>query len=158
METIEYEEQTARALRLFVVLARCYNAVTEHTRRDIARHGLKPSEFGVLELLYHKGPVPLGEVAKRILLTTGSVTHLIDQLEKQGLVRRVACPTDRRVFYADLTQKGRELIGNIFPAHAETIHQAVAGLSSQEQETALELLKKLGLSAQAALDKSADAL
>jgi MarR family 2-MHQ and catechol resistance regulon transcriptional repressor len=91
-------------------------------------------------------------LAERLLLATGSVTHVIDQLEKQDLVKRVACPRDRRVLYADLTEKGRALIADIFPAHAASIRQAVAGLSPEEQEAATTLLKKLGLAAMANLE------
>lgn len=152
MNAIRYDEETERALRLFIALTRSCSSVTEHSRRDIVRHGLKPSEFAVLELLYHKGPIPLGGVAERLLLATGSVTHVIDQLEKQDLVKRVACPRDRRVLYADLTEKGRALIADIFPPHAARIRQAVAGLSPEEQEAATALLKKLGLAAKASLE------
>ncbi|HLK60685.1 MAG TPA: MarR family transcriptional regulator [Chthonomonadaceae bacterium] len=148
MDTDRYDPETQRALRLFVVLTRCYNSVAEHARQDIARHGLSGSEFGVLELLYHKGPTSLGVIAERILLTTGSLTYVIDQLEKQGLARRIACPTDRRVCYADLTEAGRERIQQIFPEHAARIRQALSGLAPDEQEAAIALLKKLGLSAQ----------
>ena len=143
------DSETARSLRLFVTLARCYNSVMEHTRDDIQQHNLKPSEFAVLELLYHKGHLPLGEIADRVLLTTGSITHLIDQLEKKGLAQRVACPKDRRVLYAALTDAGREKIAAIFPDHAERIRLALSGLSAEEQEQATELLKKMGLAAQA---------
>ena len=148
MNDKQHDSETDRALRLFVTLARCFTSVTEHTREDILRHGLKPSEFAVLELLYHKGPTPLGEIAGRVLLTTGSITHLIDQLEKKGLAKRAACPNDRRVLYADLTDAGREKIAAIFPGHAETIRLAVSGLSADEQEQAAELLKKMGMAAQ----------
>ena len=148
METGRTDEAEKRALKLFVVLTRAEASVAEHARRDIARHKLSVSEFAVLELLYHKGAQPLGEIAGRILLTTGSVTYVIDQLEKQELVQRIPCPTDRRVCYADLTEKGQERIQEIFPAHAERIRLAVAGLTAEEQETATALLKKLGLSAQ----------
>jgi MarR family 2-MHQ and catechol resistance regulon transcriptional repressor len=148
--------ETQRALRLFVVLARCTNSVMEHARHDILRHGLKPSEFAVLEMLYHKGAMPLGEIASRVLLTTGSVTHVVDQLEKKGLVVRIPCEKDRRVLYADLTEEGRARIAAIFPDHAERIRQAMSGLSAAEQEQVIALLKKLGLSARAAFrDRSA---
>jgi MarR family transcriptional regulator, 2-MHQ and catechol-resistance regulon repressor len=143
------DPETQRALRLFVVLARCTNSVFEHARDDIQQHDLKPSEFAVLEMLYHKGPMPLGEVASRVLLTTGSLTHVIDQLEKKGLVARVPCAKDRRVLYADLTEEGRMKIADIFPGHAERIRQALSGLSAEEQEQAIALLKRLGLSAKA---------
>ena len=136
---------TQQALHLFVVLMRCCNSVMEQSRQDIARNGLSVSEFAVLELLYHKGPTPLGVVAERVLLTNGSMTYVIDQLEKQGLVQRVACPKDRRRMYADLTEAGRVKITAIFPAHAERIRQIMAALSPQEQEQATQLLKQLGL-------------
>ena len=139
------EEATQRALRLFVVLMRCSNAVAEQTRRDIAQYDLSASEFAVLELLYHKGPTLLGVIAERVLLTSGSMTYVIDQLEKQGLVQRIACPTDRRRIHADLTEAGRAKIAAIFPGHAERIRQAMAALSPQEQEEAIRLLKQLGL-------------
>ena|SRR5579862_5228620 len=147
MDRPQYDANTARALRLFVVLARCADSVFEHARQEILQHDLKPSEFAVLEMLYHRGPTPLGEVAERILLTTGSLTHVMDQLEKKGLVRRVPCPNDRRVLYADLTGIGREKIAAIFPAHAACIRQAVSGLTAAEQDEATALLKKLGLTA-----------
>jgi MarR family 2-MHQ and catechol resistance regulon transcriptional repressor len=145
------DDTTRQALKLFVVLSRAAASVGEHARRDILRHGLSLSEFGVLELLWHKGPQPLGEVAERILLTTGSVTYVIDQLVKQGLVERRACPTDRRVIYAELTDAGRDRIAAIFPSHSERIKLAVAGLSKEEQALAVDLLRKLGRSAKETL-------
>ncbi len=141
------DPETARALKLWVVLARCFNAVADHSRRDIARHGLSPTEFGVLEALFHKGPLLLGEVGRRVLLTSGSVTYVVDKLEGQGLLRRVACPSDRRAIYAELTDAGRARMESIFPEHAEAIRQAVAGLDPDEQETAIVLLRRLGLGA-----------
>lgn len=144
--------ETERALSLFRVLARCTNSVMQHARQDIIQQGMKPSEFAVLELLYHKGPTPLSEVARRILLTTGSVTHVIDQMEKQGLVKRVSCEEDRRVLYATLTEAGRARIETSFPPHAERIRQAVSGLDAGEQTQLTQLLKKLGYSAEAMLN------
>ncbi len=144
------DSERQRALRLFRVLARCTNSVLEHARDDILQHELKPSEFAVLEMLYHKGPTPLGEVAARVLLTTGSLTHVIDQLEKKRLVRRIPCEKDRRVLYAELTDEGRAKIAAIFPGHAERIRVAMAGLDPREQEQLTALLKKLGLAAKTA--------
>lgn len=140
-----YDEETQRALRLFVVLSRCSNSVAEVARKDIARYDLSVSEFAVLELLYHKGPTPLGEIAEQVLLTSGSMTYVIDQLEKQGLVMRVACPSDRRRLYAQLTETGRTKIAGIFPDHAAQIRQRISTLTAEEQDTAILLLKKLGL-------------
>ena len=136
-----------RALKLFIVLARASASVGERARRDVARHSLSVSEFGVLELLFHKGPQPQSEIADRILLTTGSVTYVIDQLVKQGLVERRSCPGDRRVVFAALTEAGRDRIAAIFPEHIDCIADAVSGLTAGEQEAAIALLKKLGKAA-----------
>ncbi|HEV2471559.1 MAG TPA: MarR family transcriptional regulator [Chthonomonadales bacterium] len=155
MNTDQYGDDAARALRLFVILTRSCSSVAELARRDIARHGLSPSEFAVLELLYHKGPTPLGAVADRVLLTSGSITYVIDQLEQQGLVRRVACPTDRRSLFADLTENGRQRIAASFPSHAACIQQALSALSPEEQETVAALLKRLGKSVRAQLSAKA---
>ncbi len=160
MDKNEYDEDTRRALRLFVTLMRCTNAVGDVARYDIARNDLSVSEFAVLELLYHKGPTPLGAVAAQVLLTSGSMTYVIDQLEKQGLVTRVACPKDRRRLHAALTDAGQAKIASIFPGHAAGITQAMSILSSDEQDELARLLKKLGLSLSGAkqADKQANQL
>lgn len=143
-----YGETADTALKLFVVLSRAHRAIAEHTRRDQEQHGLGATEFAVLEALYHKGALLVGEVGARILLTSGSTTYVIDKLEQRGLVTRRPCESDRRALYVDLTREGRALIRKIFPGHARAIEAATAGLTFEEQKTAIRLLKRLGLSAQ----------
>jgi MarR family 2-MHQ and catechol resistance regulon transcriptional repressor len=140
----EVQEQTDRALKLWVVLARAHAAVAAHSQADIARHGLTPAEFGVLEALHHKGPLLLGEVQKKILVTSGGVTYLVDRLAARGLVERRRCDRDRRAYYAALTPAGEELIGEIFPSHAQAVRHALAGLDEQEKDAAIRLLRTLG--------------
>jgi MarR family 2-MHQ and catechol resistance regulon transcriptional repressor len=135
------------ALKLFVVLSRAHTAVARITEQDIARHGFSPGEFAILEALYHRGPLLLGEVQRKVLVSSGGVTYLVDRLVAQGLVERKDCATDRRARYAALTAKGEELIGRIFPPHAEAVERAVSGLTSEEKRTAIALLKRLGLAA-----------
>lgn len=136
-----------RGLKLWTVLARAYNAVAAHSRADIARHDLTMGEFAVLEALYHKGPLLLGEVQRKVLVSSGGVTYLVDRLVHRGLVERQACPTDRRATYAALTTEGEALIRRIFPAHARAMMRAVSGLSEDEQAEAIRLLRRLGLAA-----------
>ena len=138
---------TERALKLFVVLSRAHAAVARHADADIGQHGLTTSEFAVLELLFHKGQALLGDIQRRILVSSGGVTYLVDRLEKRGLVERRDCPEDKRARYAALTREGTKLMKTIFPPHAARITDAVAGLSPAEQEVAILLLKKLGLGA-----------
>lgn len=137
-----------RALKLFVVLQRAINSVQARIQEKADLHGLTETEFGILEALYHKGPLLLGDVQRKILLSSGGVTYTVDRLAEKGLVNRQECPTDRRARYAVLTQKGRDLIEEIFPEHAELIERVMSGLSAREQEEATLLLRKLGLSAE----------
>jgi MarR family transcriptional regulator, 2-MHQ and catechol-resistance regulon repressor len=138
---------SAVALKLWVVLARAFDAVEHHSRASIARTGLGTTEFGVLEVLYHKGEQPVCDVQRRILVESSSTTYVVDKLVKRGLVRRRHSTTDRRVILLALTPAGRRLIREHFPAHAEAIRHAVAALSTREQTTAAGLLRSLGLGA-----------
>lgn len=140
---------TATALKLWVVLARANAAIEAHATADIERHGLSPAEFGVIEALYHKGPLLLGDVQRRTLISSGGTTFLIDRLEKKGLVERRLCTSDRRARYAALTTKGRELLTEIFPVHAEAIRRAMAGLGLADQRAMTDLLRTLGQEAAA---------
>ena len=132
------------ALKLWVVLTRAFSAVQWHAEGDIASHGFSPGEFAILDVLYHKGPMLLGEVQRKVLVSSGGVTYLVDRLVEQGLVERRECETDRRARYAAITKKGERLMQRIFPLHAETVERAVGGLSSAEKKQAVQLLRKLG--------------
>lgn len=134
-------------LRLWVVLARAYAAVSRHAEADVARHGLTGTEFGILEALHHKGPMLLGELQRSILVSSGGVTYLVDRLAAKGLVERRECAEDRRARYAALTDEGRALIARIFPEHAGNLARALAGLTPPEQEQAATLLRTLGRAA-----------
>lgn len=144
------------ALKLTVVLGKAQAAVEARAAAHAASHGLTLAEFAVLEALYHKGDLLLGELQRKILVSTGGITYLVDRLERKGLVRRVDCPTDRRARYASLTAAGSALIERIFPEHTEWLERAVAGLTQAEQRTAIELLRSLGQHAEAVGEATAD--
>lgn len=136
------------ALDLFVVLSRAYNWVNAHAVRDIRCHGLNPTEFGILEALYHKGPLPLQQIGEKVLISSGNITYAVDKLEQKQLLVRKPSAHDRRVIFAELTPQGQELLAILFPQHTEVIRAAVSSLSPEEQILAIQLLKKLGLAAQ----------
>ena len=135
------------ALLLWVVLARAFDAVERHSRASIARFRLGVTEFGVLEVLYHKGELPVCEVRRRILVESSSTTYVVDKLVKRGLVRRRPSAADRRVTLLSLTPASRGVIRRIFPLHAQSMRQAVGALPSPEQRQAIDLLRTLGLGA-----------
>ncbi len=141
--------QTESALKLWVVLSRARDAVARHAQAHFASLEMTPAEFGVIEALYHKGPLLLGEVQRKILVSSGGVTYLVDKLVARGFVQRQACPNDRRASYAALTDAGRRWMDEVFPEHARWIVNAVSGLDDDEKSAATRLLRKLGLHAAA---------
>ncbi|KEQ26378.1 MarR family winged helix-turn-helix transcriptional regulator [Paenibacillus tyrfis] len=142
------ENNRDESLHLFIVLSRACEWVTAHAHRDIRRYGLNPTEYAVLELLYHKGSQPLQQIGGKILMTSGNITYVVDKLEQKGLVVRKPCPEDRRVSFAEITEKGTAFLDEAFPQHRQAIEAAVAGLTAEEKRQAIGLLKKLGVAAQ----------
>ena len=143
----ERDAAQAAALKLFVVLARAHTAVDDQMALSMSKLGLTNTEFAILEVLHHKGPLLLGDIQRKILVTSGGITYLVDRLTEKGLVKREECPSDRRARYAVLTPAGDALIRRIFPDHARRIAEAMSGLTPAEQDTATRLLRKLGLAA-----------
>jgi len=139
-------EDLKQSLKLYIVLSRALKAINETTHQLIQDNGLNPTEFAVLELLYHKGRQPLQQIGNKILLASGSITYVIDKLEKRGYLLRVSCPADRRVTYAEITEKGEAFMSELFPKHERHLHELVSVLSVEEKDQAINLLKKLGLS------------
>lgn len=135
-----------QSLKLYIVLSRANKAINEVTNQFFQQNGLNPTEFAVLELLYHKGKQPLQQIGNKILLASGSITYVIDKLEKRGYLKRVSCDSDRRVTYAEITDEGTEFMDCLFPEHEQHLHELLSVLTPNEKDTAIDLLKKLGLS------------
>ena len=148
MSTTPNHEELNESLKLFVVLSRAARAVSDRIAEDIRSYGLNPTEFAVLELLYHKGSQPIQVIGKKVLIASSSITYVVDKLESKGYVQRVASPDDRRVILADLTPAGSELMDDIFPRHARSIHRILDGVPSEEKHPLIQQLKKIGLHAQ----------
>jgi MarR family transcriptional regulator, 2-MHQ and catechol-resistance regulon repressor len=142
----EIDSERATALKLFVVLARAAHAVAARAQRDVEGRGLSLTDFAVMEALYHRGPLPLGEIGHRVLRQSGSITYAVDKLEARGWVQRQPSSEDQRVTFASLTCAGRELMDCVFPAHSDAIHEMMGALTPEEQETTITLLKRLGKS------------
>lgn len=136
------------ALKLWVVMNRALRSIEDRLREQVEAHDLSLTEFAVLEVLLHKGDLPIGEIGDRILRTSGSMTYVLDKLQERDLIRRRRCPEDRRVLYAELTPKGRARIETVFPEHAALIGELTSALDVDEQRRATELLKQVGLFAE----------
>lgn len=133
-----------RALRMWIALARCYSTYSRAVACKVSDYGLTTPQFGVLEALYHLGPLSLGELAEKLLVTGGNVTYVMDRLEDQGLVYRYRRPDDRRVILARLTPEGRDLVAEVFPGHASYVEHLSRHLSADEQRQLSVLLRTLG--------------
>jgi MarR family 2-MHQ and catechol resistance regulon transcriptional repressor len=137
-------EQEVLALNTLIKLTRAVESVMARLQQCGTMAGLTTSQFGVLESLYHLGPMCPGEISTKLLKSGGNITLVIDNLEKQGLVQRERDTEDRRMIIVSLTPAGRELIAKIFPAHAAAVAEEFAGLTPEEQETLGYLCRKLG--------------
>jgi len=133
-----------RALDTYVKLMRAAESVTARVNRDLDAAGLTISQFGVLEALYHLGPLVLSDLARKILKTSGNLTMVVDNLEKRRLAERSPDPSDRRFVRVSITPRGRKLIAAIFPGHARQIARAFSVLSPSEQDALASLCRKLG--------------
>lgn len=132
------------SLKLFVVLSKAYRSVADRVTDDIRKNGLNTTEFAVLELLYHSGDQPLQKIGDKILLASGSITYVVDKLEEKQYIKRIQSEEDRRITHASITEKGKYLLNEIFPDHWRQIEQITAGLTREEKQEAILLLKKLG--------------
>ena len=145
MTTNTISKQEKGILGLYTRLVRATNVVTEKMHTHLREHRLSISQFGVLEALYHLGPLCQKDLGKKILKTSGNITLVIDNLEKRNLVTREKNPEDRRKLIIVLTPKGFELIQKIFPKHSKIATSVFSVLDTEEQMRLGELLKKLGL-------------
>ena len=139
-----WTESQRTALGVWVALARCYSTYAKAISAKVQEYDLTVPQFGTLEALYHLGPLSLGDLADKLLVTGGNVTYVMDRLEGLGLVARYRSEKDRRVVHATLTPKGRDLVADVFPGHAEYVEHLCRHLSLEEQGQLRGLLKTLG--------------
>ena len=148
--------EEVRALDAFIKLIRAAGSVIARTSRPLAADGVTAGQFGVLESLYHLGPLHQCELARKHLQTGGNITMIVDNLEKAGFVKRERLPEDRRYVCVHLTQSGRERIASLFPKHVVNVTRQMNALSPAEQEELGRLCRKLGLAVAAADDAAGE--
>ena len=135
-------------VHVFLVLWKAARAVEAYAQNSISQLEMCGSDFAILEALLHKGPLPINEIGKKILLTSGSITTAVDRLEDKGLVERRAHGTDRRAKVVHLTKDGKKLITRVYADHAVDMEQlAAASLTKKERELLIKLCKQIGYEA-----------
>jgi MarR family transcriptional regulator, 2-MHQ and catechol-resistance regulon repressor len=133
------------ALDAYIKLSRATNSFEDRMLSHCTLGKLTISQFGVLEALYHLGPLCQGQLSKKLLRSTGNMTMVVDNLEKNGLVRRVRSVEDRRMISIELTPAGNQLIERVLPAHISVITAEISVLTPDEQVLLGDLCRKLGL-------------
>ena len=135
-------------VHVFLVLWKAARAVQGYAEKSITDLEIGASDFAVLEALLHKGPLPVNEIGRKVLLTSGSITVAVDRLEQKGLVERRAHGSDRRARIVYLTREGRKLITRAYAEHAADLERLMsASLTAKERATLIRLLKKIGYKA-----------
>ena len=143
-------------VHVFLVLWKAARAVQAYAEESIVDLEIGGTDFAVLEALLHKGPLPVNEIGKKVLLTSGSITVAVDRLEQKGLVERRAHGADRRARIVHLTKEGKKMITRAYAQHAADLERLVsASLTDKERVTLIRLLKKIGYKA-ADYDESQD--
>jgi MarR family transcriptional regulator, 2-MHQ and catechol-resistance regulon repressor len=135
-------------VHVWLVLMKAHRSLVRHAEQSIVSLDMCISDFAVLEVLLHKGPQSVGEIGRRVDLTSGSITTAIDRLEKRGFVARAAHASDRRARVVHLTPEGTARITQVFATHKQAMDHATRGLSKAERGTLVELLKRLGTAAE----------
>ncbi|WP_353419455.1 MarR family transcriptional regulator [Staphylococcus delphini] len=136
-------QRTETALKTLIGIKRTNNMIDHIIRSDVKSYGLSVTAFAVLELLYNKGEHTIQRIQERILIASSSTTYVINSLENKGYLQRRQCTKDRRVSYISLTDKGQQLMDNIFPKHTKAIEQAFSILTDEELATLQQTLKTL---------------
>jgi MarR family 2-MHQ and catechol resistance regulon transcriptional repressor len=135
-------------VHVFLVLWKAARAVEAYAENSVSQLEMCGSDFAVLEALLHKGPLPVNEIGRKVLLTSGSITSAVDRLEDKGLVQRRAHNTDRRAKIVHLTKEGKKAITALYANHAADMERlASASLTKKDRETLIRLLKQIGYEA-----------
>ncbi|WP_319204009.1 MarR family winged helix-turn-helix transcriptional regulator [uncultured Ilyobacter sp.] len=142
-----YGEYNDLNLKLIIVLERCYQTITKKDRHSMQEDtNLTVPQFSVLEILYHKGDLKVGDIIEKTLSSIGNINVVVNNLERQGLVKKEKCSLDKRVTYVKITSDGRKIMDRVFPKHVDNISKITEMLSEDEKKILIELLKKWGKS------------
>jgi MarR family transcriptional regulator, 2-MHQ and catechol-resistance regulon repressor len=150
---MEMRKKLPEATHAWLVMLKAWQAIARYLRPTMSAGGLGESDFRVLEVLLHKGPMPVNTIGPKVDLNPGSVSVAVDRLYKKGYVSREECSSDRRVRTVSLTEKGRQVFHPLFRRHAALIKRAFEGLSSEEMQQLERMLKRIGRRAESLAEK-----
>ena len=132
------------ALHAWLIVIKAWQAMTNYLLPPLLEQGIGESDFRVLEILLHKGPMPVNAIGPKVYLNAGSISVAVDRLYKKGYVDRVECKHDRRVRTVSLTDQGRRFFVPLFRQHTALIKRAFQDVSAEEMQHLEQTLKKFG--------------
>ncbi|MEH7253252.1 MarR family transcriptional regulator [Neobacillus niacini] len=127
----------------FLLLMQTSKAIQDRIRDEMTKNNLSVTEFSALEVLYYKEKQTIQQIGSSILISSGSMTYVIDKLEKRGLIKRNDCRDDRRVIHVTLTSDGKNLMSEIMPKHQQLVDYIFNSLNKDETATITKLLEKV---------------
>lgn len=147
-------QKSPEALHAWLILLKAWHSMSRYLLPPLLAEGLGESDFRVLEVLLHKGPMPVNAIGPMVYLNPGSVSVAVDRLYKKGFVSRVECSEDRRVRTISLTEKGRRMFVPLFRRHTALIKRAFQNVSSEEMGQLEVVLKRVGKRAESLAEKN----
>jgi MarR family 2-MHQ and catechol resistance regulon transcriptional repressor len=129
--------------KLVIALSRSYNVLFTLIEKNVRNYGLTVSEFGVLEALLHKGELPVQKLCEKVLVTSGSMTYIVNKLEEKGYVKRYKCEKDARIWLVRLTGPGYEFISKIYPQHENFLRTILSEIDAAEKADLIESLFRM---------------
>lgn len=144
MEKKIYLEKDLLNLKLFLILNRCGLSVNKNIYPIFKKENITEAQFYVLELLYHKGDMKIKEIVEKTFSSGGTMTVIIDNLEKEFLILRKQDPRDKRSSLISITEKGYSVVEKVFNVHIKNLDKVLMVLGDNEKENLIDLLRKLG--------------
>jgi len=152
---MQERKKPPKALHAWLIMLKAWQSMSRYVLPTLVEEGLGESDFRVLEVLLHKGPMPVNAIGPKVDLNPGSVSVAVDRLNKKGFVSRVECSQDRRVRTVSLTEKGRQMFVPLFRRHTALIKRAFQDVSLEELQQLEGALKKVGKRAESLAEKKA---
>ncbi len=138
-----YGIRTDKSMKTVVRLEKASLKITNFTVHYLSKHNLTFNQFKVLEVLYHVGDLNVGSITKLTMSTPGNITVVVKNLKRDGWITAIKDPNDSRASILSITQKGKDIIEEVFPNHAKNLTKALEVLSDDELDTLYDLLNKV---------------
>jgi MarR family transcriptional regulator, 2-MHQ and catechol-resistance regulon repressor len=136
-------QNSSLPFELWDKFSRTYDKIKKVQTKHIFEKNLTAPQYGVLETLYKNGPMPLKKISEELMVTGANITCVVDNLEKEEYVKRVHSKDDRRVINAELTEKGKTKVTQIYPEYSNHLMKMISILSEEEQGHFVKMLEKL---------------